>query len=696
MNSSETVLRYNGVLLRNCQTLLFSEDPILDPSGMNIEKLKTRIRVVGYFSAAENSFFGSYPQIETPPSSYIPGAGLKPGADSHYMLLHSFLNDKRKELQFYITDQDPLPTPTGRILHHAIPAPSTISGGAVPPLLFNHEVNGGPTPKSINITHLTGKKLFRVEFEIESCLNPPCERDSFGDPVSITADGDANDQFPAGLADSHVDVYRQFGVLSNRWSCTDSVDDNRYLVRTFAGQVRLANPNWNPHDYRNLTVAPLSPGMRRDRVEYKASEDGLSLQYTVVDKEVTITAPIGCTNVSIKHRESMEGFGHIVNVSLQIQIKGERVTSKHTMFRIAFAIAESKLQLSQKIKEDGEFSIRPIRLELSSNEGTDQDNSVTFIFIGQRHPVAKADLEADLSIASAVSGAMYTRTRHLAGTALEDYNNQRSRGNRTGEVPDADVPIPPLAALHAVLTSRCNNKFTLNDASQMGDSEQNAREAMWNALKPTEFKPEFDMESIYALKYPEFLVEIVEGLEDVPSQTFSDSTYDAVYTTYRISSTYDANPMSLQLPFSGQVTVQESPGAPVVPSPTSAMVRLGPTQYRRQIIVEAERYGMPPNIPSPVDVFYEESVDGVSAPVVNKLIHHTMPVETPEIAPDGKGRLYTVRAEYLYALNRNPLRAKLGIPEYEKAASSSSGSSDSAPFTVLFSELYDSSWTIGS
>jgi hypothetical protein len=679
--SYESVLEYNGVRIRNCQTARFSEIPVMDPSGQNQMSLKTTLRVVGYLSATEMNFFGVWPQPE-----YV--SGIHPetteGAAQHYALLHSYLNERRKKLYYYTTKDasgDP-DNGAGFVLHQVDPAPSGIGAGTAFEMNPHVDVSGGPIPKEIQITKVTGNKLWRIEFEVEFSVIPGCDRDGSGNPVTINPLLTAGQQFPDGLATAFEDAYRRFGVLSNRWSCTDDMNEDRYLVRTFQGQVKLSNPSWNPQDYRILTVPPLTPGMRREKMSYRASEDGLTLGYTIVDKEVTITAPPGSTGVKISHNEVLINLGTNANVSIDVSVRGERTASKESLARIAGAIMESKAGLLDAMgKDQVTWSMQPVAIGISTQEGTDQENEITMSFRGIRH----ANKNNGVELVKSVAASVYTRTKSLPGSVLEDYNNQRSHGNRDGEVPLPDIPIPSLAALHSALTSRCSGNFTMEHATQFSLAEVVERSSRTDEMFPA--GSGFNVNSIFGPYYPELLVEISETVADFQDPILSQDHYDAVYTTYKITTTYEVVPMTVVLPYSGD------PSGSAGDLPSTAFIRMGADQYRKRIDVVAERYGAPPLLPLAKDVFYEESDDNSEMPAINKLIDFSTQVNAPELSPGGYGRLYTFRAQYVYSMNRKPKKGRLGIPETEIVSTDPYDSPSHAPFTLDFSSIFSSNWS---
>lgn len=142
----------------------------------------------------------------------------------------------------------------------------------------NIDIAGGPKPRSVRVVQIVNNYA-RVALTIEiskiRCL------------AGETAD----------VQELGADPTKGF-VVSNRCWTDESIDENFYTTRTFSGKLRISSPDVSVHYYRNLYYPPLEDGFRRASVRFSESEDGLSLSYTVTDKQVRCSAPYPATAFS--------------------------------------------------------------------------------------------------------------------------------------------------------------------------------------------------------------------------------------------------------------------------------------------------------------------------------------------------------------------------------------------------------------
>ena len=112
--------------------------------------------------------------------------------------------------------------------------------------LSNYDVNDGPRCTQFDVVHVSSNNIFRVEASFVIHL------------VQFNDNGAALENVT--------------GVLAHRWACTDTLDHNLRLTRTYRGLLELATSNFSPHWFRYLVVPPLQPGMRRDQMDFIATE----------------------------------------------------------------------------------------------------------------------------------------------------------------------------------------------------------------------------------------------------------------------------------------------------------------------------------------------------------------------------------------------------------------------------------------
>lgn len=702
---TETCLTYNGVFLRNVQTLSLEETPVMDESGQQHIYNLVRLKVQGYFTkdnpranAGRGASLGIWPNMGEPASANPKDQN---GADRQFHFLSYFLNEPRKRLSYAVNYEN---SGSQNLLFSVLPGWVDLTADPIPqeeaaepplvgPQLPNlplremsgwHDLHGGPFPKNVSITQIANNMVFRVEFEVEFAIAPWCFKSTNSDqPVSTLIFGqdinpavDINGQIKTEQDEREFGAHKKLGVLSNRWSCVDRLDNSSYLIRTYAGTVRLANPHWNPNDYRCLTLPPLVPGMRRESIEYRASEDGLKLQYTIVDKEVTITPPEGCSDIKIRHQEAAVDMGAKIEFNLQVSLRAEKDGSLYALHRIAAAIVESRLNLN--IANATEFGTYVSRYDVTADQGSDEHFGLVVVVQGFRN---KLDGDRDGIINAGLvnmSNRTLKRQANIPGTVMQDYYNQLAKGNRENEQPNYEGVVPAISALHAAISTRCTNAYGA-DASV--DSSETAVDRYQRVIELQEWVNDYVVEDLF----PGISVEILDELNDIRDPSFSSATYSNVYTDYRISSKYGSAGLIVQLPVAKTNTLTGFANA--------AFVSIGPVQQTRTVRVEAERVGANPRLPSPVAAFYSGSY-GDGTYTNHKLLNMTVSHENPIPAPAGPNLVYTSRVEYIYGMDNVPTSHKLGIPDYMTASGSSSTTEQKAPYTRTLAEIFSAEWSL--
>ena len=160
--------------------------------------------------------------------------------------LRSILMERRAQLEFWIGDAPVVIQP---------PIARGVSTGA---RRATSDARDGPRPLSCRVTQLMGDKSAIVHFRVETFVTD-----------------------------------MQHYLLSNRWSMASSIDPNGYTTRTttgraiFRGDWVRSDPNLTADSFRKYVAVPQSRTMARKSVNVRLSEDGCTLDYTVVDREVT-------------------------------------------------------------------------------------------------------------------------------------------------------------------------------------------------------------------------------------------------------------------------------------------------------------------------------------------------------------------------------------------------------------------------
>lgn len=706
--SRANILEYNGVQLRDCQTLKHSEEPVFGPDGVSLVGMRYHLRVLGYFSGTTSNF---WPQMnpEAPTSFNADNMYLNNGAGQQYYYLNQFLNTPRKTLRYYVECM-PFRNPDGRnfpanplnplephpnddgtfpfYLHYVEPAGeiSPISDTYITPVM---DTEGGPRPIALEVTNMANNAVWRVEFEVSWVQTAHCP--SLLEGSTLDPDAYCQGQFTDGklTPDAYTETQKLFGVQNHTWTCTEQIDTNFFTTRTYRGSLRIASPNVNVHDFRVLCNPPLIPGMRRESIDYQQSEDKMTLSYTIVDKEVFVTPPRDFTGLIVNHTETVTDFGVSAQVRLEIRLSGDRSANRQTMMSYALAIADFKLHINQQAAAlNNKFQLLFDQLEVSTSEGTHQDNHVHVVCTGTKRVNKHANLGNNFVGAARWFGFLtdnfFRRIDNTAFTnffqAPEAYSNDLMRGNRLLEpgvydTPDTEGGISTVTAYHAALSEACGVDFSWTALSDDGSDDRVRRAAISELLAA-------DIPIT-----PTVTAAVVENsMMTVPEVRVSTEHGNALYTCYYITTNYIQHALSVMLPSSDTTSTSSS-----LALPSSLFARLGPAQWQKIVNITAERYGQKPRIPEAKDLPTEPGAanyKGVSSPTAQgKLLESTVTPSAPQWSADMSGLIYRIEAMYRYGIDIPPKYMRFGVPDTHAAALTPGATSLSEVYKAQFSDV---------
>lgn len=299
-----TTLTYNGVTLRECETLRFSQTCQLDESGTDLVHHVFQVRVAAIVQADMLHFAAAQP-----PS----GAATAATAGEAQKALRRALMHPHGDLEYLIGSTSMLKV-TGN--------PQTAKSENVP-----LDARNGPFPRDFSIVHVAGERVFRVEFEIEANV------------------------VECGAPDLFEVMYGQKGtqnVLSNRWSLEDTKDENWYTTRHWEGTLRVAHSSILPHSMRMLVIPPLQTTFQRQSMRFTQTADGLNLKYSITDKQMHKAPPPPAVKWSATHVEST-GIGGAIGVSnLTVQMEGPPGSTKGALLAAAARVVQARIGNLQK------------------------------------------------------------------------------------------------------------------------------------------------------------------------------------------------------------------------------------------------------------------------------------------------------------------------------------------------------------
>jgi len=560
--AAETWLTYNGISLRNVLTKRFEQQSEYDASDTDLACFKFTISVTGYMHAQSANFGTEGPAAQTSGADYLSAVRSK-------------LMSPRGDLKFIVGADGT--GANGDVLLE-------VNGPALR-MMHRQDVKNGPKPRTCNITRAVNSSVLEIEYTIEAWV-VECR--------------DGTDASPA------TDVPgRQNVVLSNRWSCVDSIDQNMRTVRTISGLLRTGSSNINPNSLRHMVVPRLQMGFRRDSMTFKVTPDALNLEYTIVDREVACSPPPPATSWNYSANETTAD-NKISISSIDITLAGPRDVDKGHLVRIAVAIIKARLY-------DGNFANdNAILHNLSITDSYGDDiNSVNVQAQVQRTAAGKQLLGLRTkNIGKPISAA------DLAG-ASPNYSRSRSRGNYPGDPVEIEGPIPLTSAWNAFLQSHCNDDHYINNAVKSGSQGMGLSNRVDYQLAAS----------------------ITTDVTNPTDRTSSAHKYQP-YTHYELESKYQNSVNNVALPVAGQ----RYAAGPATPS--LSVVGLALPNTTRTIRISAQRYAQQPKLPKPA----EEYTFGTGKAV---LLRNVVTPKVPDVSADGK-ELHTVLAEFTYALTVPP------------------------------------------
>lgn len=601
MASVGTYIQYGNVKLYRVVTHEIRQEPVLDPSGTDLIYQKTTVRVSGYLHGHTNW-------------SYLMAEPIAPygGATAAHKLMRYQLPPRQPFIMAIGAVENgvgmkPDVTPSNQpiVILEAYPAPARVSvpqtvknadGDNVAVTgninLKNWDVANGPRCVDFVVSHITGNELFHVDATFELCK------------VECTPDGSV--------------PYNSYGVLSNRWSVSDSLDVNMRTTRTYTGTMVLASAKINAHQLRWLVAPPLEPLFRRERMEFVWEADGLKLHWVVTDQEIAASAPFPARRWNVQHtirtHRAMMGAA-----SIQIQVEGDSDVNKADLIEICHWVIAAKMfrrtppQVAADPAEvfvvadgNGNLVRKPISYIVDRVEFTDHIGDTNVIsaaaevrtlmtakdgmalaFQNFGQPIVAANLPAPLDGTKQGVGDNFP---YNAGTN-QKYSRARSWGGYAGQTPDVEGPAGIVGIVACYFQTPCN--------------DQHFPQYGIEVLQKNEDK----QAPVDQIPYTATEMSSLQLSLETNATPYSENHMTYPYTFWQVDNLYKTNAMRTQMPIAKTPT-----GTTAKFAATSAVVRIAGGQTRRVIRISAERAGDWPEFPDPETLAalqwpYPESID---------------------------------------------------------------------------------------
>ncbi|GAB4134094.1 MAG: hypothetical protein Kow0040_17340 [Thermogutta sp.] len=635
-----TVIRYGNVELVNCSIVALEQSAAYDRSETDQIGVTTQLTARGYVTRSID--------IRDPsrPATYGAADRVRPDSLADALLrprlpLHVVLADNGRETTVF----------------RVAPARDPKAYEAAPDHALDCDIEGGPKPLSANVTaHFFWG--YEVEFRVRFTTLP---RDENG-------------------------AYRPEGpgpwALNNRWSVSEAFDTDFFCTRTYTGVIRLSQAFPAAQTFARFLAFPqLEPGFRRDSAEYSVSENGLEVAYRITDKQEAHAPPWPCTRMEVRHSETLQRFGYLVQSQCSVRLAGPPGVGKSLLLARLAQIFRNRILWDDSIGNSAFVDSLRITDEIGP------ENAVSGELTVVRYPESevlnretKSGWAAGMiggtlaGIASggaaggilggalgAIMGAeMGTESTAPAGNA-EGFLKKLTRDKLgTDIVLDPLPPSPAKQAAEAALGSERLDPLSHIRPHPFGY-------AGWSEIRspalivffacyyqvperpPHKFHPwteetlpdptipaqeEDSKNSGYPVPRP------AEALPEPRGPSPMTAAHAAsIYTFATTQSDFDTD-------WGREVLIKSFTGEEDGDEEDIAVIQVARPYTVRRMIYEAERIGDWPEIPSPQDY----KLDGARA----RILRFRVQPQPPTLAADGQHTVYRVRAEYEWGFTKVP------------------------------------------
>lgn len=603
------------VVISHCVTERFSQEAVPDPSGTDLMYHKFRVVVTGFVTGADqflnsdgsmaNGVVGGLMNVGTGGDPYNPAR--------QQVSFRSFLLEPRKHFEMRagcdfdtansttrthprggttLLKADPYPsTGNAAVWQSLAPAsPTFMQAGDTGSVTYadrgGYDLNNGPRCVSCDVLQVIGNQFFRVRAEFEICK---LECDENGQALANTK-----------------------GVLSNRWSVSDDVDENFLTTRRFRGLLRVSTAYLNANEFRSWVVPQLQAGFYRRSMSFHVSESGLELSYEVVDQETVWAAPGGATKWLVTHTETNQTDA-IQVADIVCQLWGDRNTTLNTLLKIAIAVVHAKANPQIGINK-GAFPEVMLHTEAGTNQHT----------VRVQWRVTRGVLKknmAGVTIEGLGTPLDVTHPEILATPELSGYDLALSRGARAGDSVELSGPLSIAKAWRSFLQSPC---------------DEDHRIALTADAIPESPSP---ATTVSVAVVPDGVIPTVD------SNWINPDHEEKPYMVWEMNSRYLSNENGIMLGVAHGVA-----NATTTDSPTAVFGRLGPTTTKRVIEITGTRIGEEPQMP---DVPTSYQYGGVGTNKVARLLNKSIASQPPDRTGDGQ-QIYKIAVSLTYGLSHPP------------------------------------------
>lgn len=611
MAAGFTTLIYNCIQIRNCNTTRFEQVTLYDDSHTDQVGTKYTISVIGYIHYDPNARITVLAHQQPAPTSAadlwsdIRNALMVPRAGFSYFV---GTKEPANNGECILAVMPPVPGDINLFVMGPIEGPFSIVGAK-----NLRDTQSGPRPISCEIQQITGNTVFRVQYTIELHV---ADCDNITNP-------------------------NESGVLSNRWSMSDSIDDNLMTTRRLKGRLMLANSTFNAHAFRNFVVPRLQRGMRRQHMNFEVTSDSLHLNYEVVDKEIAFSAPYPATRWHVVYTESAQhgdnSAGMCANASLIVELEGHRDVKRKLLLTLAATIVDARLNIAGA--PNNGVIIRHI--EVTDEYGTDIPNRVRLAVSISRTP------ENGVALASVITAKIGEpiSAQDLA-PIVANYDSHISFGGEPNDPIYLSGPIPLTTAWGCYLQTPCSSIHDIQqqeshsfpapceDVVFLQSSALNNGLAQIPATQPVPL-------TFNTLGLSGAIVPSLPPVTLQPQLEYSNMHADAIYQTWQYDTKNQTSHHRIALPRAGTSTISGNANN----ADTLKVVTIAQPTTHRISRITATRVGKVPSLPNPVSRYTLPS--GGEAVLIRTAI-----LASPPYLSSDRKQVFEIIAEYIYALTR--------------------------------------------
>lgn len=463
------------------------------------------------------------------------------------------------------------------------------------------DVENGPHVEDVAIEQIFGGKAMRVSatFKIARSLCLDYDEQKPVDDYTLRPD--------PGISGAGE-------ILNNRWSTSESKDQNWVTTRRIEGTLRTRRAEFDAQLYRASVFPPLMLGYRRMSQSFVSDPTGTVLKYSIEDKQEYASPPAPAVDWECTHTESTTAQGAVQAANFTIKLTGPQNVDKADLIATAGKV----------------LSLRIVDIQ---NEGLETKHQTTvkeMAIIDHLH-LPTIEMRASVLYTTSDDTWLNMRVRNMTGGR---------GGNLVGPegIPTYDPVIwpkplaydseTPAGQLACYLQHPCSQWHGMPGLQQYPPARNDRPEEV----------PAYPPDS-YEYAYPEPLPDDTDAWDKNPYPAV-DPKYDVQgfpYTLYQIATTWENAMGRLHLPYSL---------APDTDGPQSSIAQVNTGTTRLFFEIESVRTGLYPLIPA----IHDELVDDNS--ITFKLLNWKTTLRPPEITADGSTKRYGMAMQLIYGADR--------------------------------------------